>query len=173
MADDAKSHLKHEFLVGGISNMFFNGLIAWLLLRGGPALGWTGSGNFVGDVFATALLLPFIVGLIVIPLQRKKLNAGKLQPISLGADSFIQAVADRFPSSTFKSALMFGLVGMCLIAPVTLLGFYLAGVQEVAPLNYAIFKGIWAGLMAGILVIPMVLVALRGEAQLQVAETAC
>ena len=100
MADDAKSHLKHEFLVGGISNMFFNGLIAWLLLRGGPALGWTGSGNFVGDLFATALLLPFIVGLIVIPLQRKKLNAGKLQPINLGANSFIQAVADRFPTST-------------------------------------------------------------------------
>ena len=152
--------------------MIFNGLIAWLLLRGGPALGWSGAGSFVGDIFATALLLPFIVGLIVIPLQRKKLNSGKLQPINLGPDSFVQSLADRFPHTTFKSALMFGLVGMCIIAPVTLLGFYLVGVQEVAPLNYAIFKGVWAGLMAGVLVIPMVLVALRGETQLSVAEAA-
>ncbi len=29
MATDVKAHLKHEFLVGGISNTIFNGLIAW------------------------------------------------------------------------------------------------------------------------------------------------
>ena len=76
----------------------------------------------------------------------------------------MQALADRFPTSVFKSALLFGLLGMCVIAPLTLLGFYLVGVQEVAPVNYAIFKGLWAGLMAGVLVIPMVLCALRGPA---------
>ena len=57
--------------------------------------------------------------------------------------------------------MVFGLVGLLLVAPLTLLGFYLLGVQQVAPGNYALFKGIWAGAMAGILVVPMVLVALR------------
>ena len=164
MATDAKKHLRHEVLVGGVSNTFFNGLIAWLLLKSGPALAWGGEHSFVVDIIATALLLPLIVALIVIPLQRGKLNKGKLQPINLGAGSFVQSLADRFPTSVFKSALLFGLLGMCVIAPLTLLGFYLVGVQEVSPLNYAIFKGLWAGLMAAVLVIPMVLCALRAPA---------
>ena len=157
----AKAHLRHEVLVGGISNTFFNGLIAWLLLTGGPALAWGGEHSFVVDVIATALLLPLIVALIVIPLQRSKLSKGKLQAISLGAGSRMQAIADRFPAGTLKSAMLFGLFGMCVIAALTLLGFYLFGVENVSPTNYAIFKGVWAGVMAGLLVIPMVLIALR------------
>ncbi len=157
----ARDHLRHEILVGGVSNTIFNGLIAWLLLKSGPALAWGGEHSFAVDVFATGLLLPFIVALIVIPLQRGKLNKGKLQAIDLGTASRIQSLANRLPASTFKSALVFGLFGLCVIAPLTLLGFYLVGVVEIAPLNYSIFKGIWAGLMAAVLVVPMVLIALR------------
>jgi len=163
-ASNAREHIKHEVLVGGISNAIFNGLIAWLLMKSGPALAWGGQHSFAVDVIATGLLLPFIVALIVIPLQRGKLNKGKLQPIHLGASSFMQTVADKLPAGTFKSAVLFGLFGMCVIAPLTLLGFYLAGVEQVSPLNYSIFKGVWAGLMAALLVIPMVLLALRGPA---------
>ena len=61
---------------------------------------------------------------------------------------------------------MFGLLGLLVIAPLTLLGFYLLGVQQVEPLHYALFKGVWAGLMAAVLVVPMVLVALRPPALL-------
>jgi hypothetical protein len=161
MATHAKDHLGHEALVGGISNAIFNGLIAWLLLRNGPMLAWGGDHSFVVDIIATALLLPLIVALIVIPLQRSKLNKGKLQVVTLGPDSWVQSFADRFPRSTFKSALLFGLLGMCVIAPLTLLGFYLVGIEEMQPVHYAIFKGFWAGLMAAVLVIPMVLCALR------------
>ena len=158
---EARSHLRHEVLVGGISNTIFNGLIAWLLLKSGPALAWGGEHSFVIDVIATALLLPLIVALIVIPLQRSKLNKGKLQAISLGPASTMQSIANRFPAGTLKSALLFGLFGMCVIAPLTLVGFYLVGVEEIAPTTYAIFKGVWAGAMAALLVIPMVLIALR------------
>lgn len=169
MSADGRKHLQHEVLVGGVSNAFFNGLIAWLLLKSGPALAWGGEHSFAVDVIATALLLPLIVALIVIPLQRGKMNKGKLQPINLGANSLVQSLADRFPASVFKSAVLFGLLGMCVIAPLTLLGFYLLGVEQVPPMNYAIFKGLWAGLMAGVLVIPMVLCALRGPAPYAVA----
>ena len=157
----ARSHLRHEVLVGGISNTIFNGLIAWLLLKSGPDLGWGGQTSFAVDMLATGLLLPFIVALIVIPLQRGKLSRGKLEPIHLGPASATQNLSDRLPAGAFRSALLFGLFGMCVIAPLTLLAFYLAGVGQVAPLHYAIFKGIWAGLMAAVLVVPMVLVALR------------
>ncbi len=157
-----RDHLRHEILVGGISNAVFNGLIAWLMLRNGPDLQWGGKHSFAVDIIATGLLLPFIVALIVIPLQRAKLVKGKLQAIDLGPSSSIQSIANRMPAGTWKSALLFGLFGMCVIAPATLLGFLLAGVEQVAPLSYAIFKGVWAGLVAAVLVVPMVLIALRG-----------
>lgn len=170
MSEYASKHLKHEFLVGGVSNMIFNGLIAWLILRGGANLAWQGSGNFVGDVLATAFLLPLIVALIVIPLQKSKLAKGKLQVIDLGADSALQRLVNRMPDSTFLNAVLFGLTGLLIIGPLTLAGMYLVGVSEFTPNQYAVFKGIWAGLMAGVLVIPMVLIGLRERnAQTQVA----
>ncbi len=163
MVPEAASHLKHEVLVGGVSNTIFNGLIAWLLLRHGTPLHWTGDNSFVIDVFATALLLPFIVALIVIPLQRSKMKKNKLPAIHLGSDSMVQSLADRMPASVFGSALLFGLAGLLIIAPLTLLGIYLLGIEAFSPGAYALFKGLWAGLMAGVLVIPMVLVGLRPQ----------
>ena len=163
MTQSGKAHLKHEALVSGLSNTVFNGIIAWLLLRNGPALAWDGQHSFAVDVIATAFILPLIVALIAIPLQRVKLRKGKLQSINLGPESLLQSLADRFPASTFKGSLLFGLIGMCLIAPLTLAGFFLLGVETVAPLHYAIFKGLWAGAMAALLVLPMVLLALRGD----------
>lgn len=154
-------HLRHEIIVGGLSNTVFNGVIAWLLIRSGPDLLWRGDHSFAIDVIATAFLLPFIVALIVIPLQRSKLYKGKLQPIHLGAHSTIQSLSDHFPVSTFKSALLFGLIGLFIIAPLTLAGLYLVGVDSFTPPEYAMFKGVWAGLMAAVLVVPMVLIALR------------
>lgn len=157
-------HLKKEAWISGVSNTLFNGIIAWLLLGSGPALAWGGQHSFALDIVATAFLLPLIVALIVIPMQRSKLRKGTLRPIDLGSDSVIQSFANRLPQSTFKSALIFGALGMCLIAPVTLLGFYLAGIEQVEPSHYAMFKGLWAGLIAASLVIPMVLFALRESA---------
>ena len=167
MSVEAVKHLKHEAIVGGLSNAVFNGVIAWLLLRSGPNLLWHDESSFAIDIIATALLLPLIVALIVIPLQRSKLNKGKLPAMSLGNDSLLQRVANRFPFSTGKSATLFGLTDMLLIAPLTLLAFYLLGITEVTPLNYAIFKGVWAGVMAAALVLPMVLVALRDTQPVQ------
>ena len=161
MSTNPASHLKHEVLVGGISNLVFNALIAWLILRGGSNLTWGGEHSFVGDLLATGLLLPFIVALIVIPLQRSKLKKGQLTPISLENGSSIQGFADRFPNSAFKSALLFGLVGMVVFAPLAMLLIWASGVQEFTPTAYSLFKGAWAGVMAGVLVVPMVLVALR------------
>ena len=161
MTDDSKSHLVHEVLVGGVSNAVFNGLIAWLMLRNGPPMRWAGEHSFAVDIAATALLLPGIVALIVIPLQRRKLLTGRLRSIDLGPDSPVQALANRLPPSTPLNALAFGLLGLVVIAPLTLLGFYLLGVQQVEPLHYALFKGVWAGLMAAVLVVPMVLCARR------------
>ena len=167
MTAQAKDHLKHEALVGGISNMVFNGLIAWLLLKGGAALTWGGDNSFVVDIVATAFILPFIVALIVIPMHKRKLAKGSIEPMNFGKNSSLQGWVNRLPASTLGNAFCFGIAGMRLVAPIPLAAFYLGGIEQIPPTNYAIFKGVWAGLMAAVLVIPMVMSALR-EAQIQV-----
>ena len=161
MTSNAKQHLRHETLVGGISNAVFNGGIAWWLLKDGPALAWSGEHSFVIDIFATSFILPFIVALIVIPMHRRKLALGKIATMDFGLDSRIQRWVNQLPSSTPANAFWFGLTGLCLAPVLPLMGFYSLGVEQIEPLNYAIFKGFWAGLMAAILVIPMVMSALR------------
>jgi hypothetical protein len=162
MTAQAKQHLKHEALVGGISNTVFNGLIAWWLLKGGAALTWSGANSFVVDIFATAFILPFIVALIVIPIHKRKLAKGSIAVMDFGPDSRLQGWVNRLPAATLGNAFWFGIAGMCLAAPIPLIGFHLAGVEQFSPLHYAIFKGLWAGLMAAALVVPMVISALRG-----------
>ncbi|RLQ23546.1 hypothetical protein DWB85_03065 [Seongchinamella sediminis] len=170
MGSNVKAHLKHEMLVGGISNAIANGLIAWLILRGGPDLTWSGQHSFVGDIVATAFLLPLIVALIVIPLQRRKLKSGKLQSMRLESGSLLQSLADRFPAGLGKSSLLFGLVGVSVFAPVLLLIIYAGGIDSFSPASYAALKGAWAGLMAAVLVVIMVLVALRAPAAVAIAD---
>jgi hypothetical protein len=161
MTKEAKGHLRHEVLVGGISNAVFNGGIAWWLLKDGPALAWSGEHSFVIDIFATAFILPFIVALIVIPIHRRKLTHGKIDTMDFGLHSLTQRCVNRLPQSTLGNAFWFGLTGVCLAPVLPIGGFYLAGVEQIEPVNYAVFKGLWAGLMAAVLVIPMVMSALR------------
>jgi len=161
MTKEAKLHLRHEALVGGISNTVFNGAIAWWLLKDGPALAWSGEHSFVIDIFATAFILPFIVALIVIPIHRRKLAKGSIATIDFGLNSRLQRWVNRLPQSTLGNAFCFGLTGLFLAPALPLIGFYLTGVEQIEPVHYAIFKGLWAGLMAAILVIPMVISALR------------
>jgi hypothetical protein len=161
MTKQARQHLRHEALVGGISNAVFNGGIAWWLLKDGPALAWSGEHSFVIDIFATSFILPFIVALIVIPMHRSKLARGNIATMDFGLNSRIQRWVNQLPQSTPANAFWFGLTGLFLAPLLPLIGFYLAGVEQIEPLNYAIFKGFWAGLMAAILVIPMVMSALR------------
>ena len=161
MTSDAKRHLRHEALVGGISNAVFNGGIAWWLLKDGPALAWSGKHSFVVDIFATAFILPFIVALIVIPVHRRKLAKASIATMDFGVHSRVQRWVNRLPQSTSGNAFWFGLIGLCLAPVLPLLGFYIFGIEQIEPANYAVFKGLWAGLMAAALVMPMVMSALR------------
>lgn len=163
MIEQSKKHLKHEILVGGISNMVFNGLIAWLLLKGGPNVGWGGSNSFVGDIIATAFILPFIVALIIIPLHKRKLASGKIDAMDFGPGSRLQNWVNRLPVSLLGNAAWFGLAGVCIAAPPPLLIFAMTGVESFTPVQYAMFKGVWAGIMAGVLVVPMVMSGLRAN----------
>jgi hypothetical protein len=160
-SQSVSSTIRHEMLVSGISNTVFNGLIAWLLLRAGSNLTLAGEHSYAVDVMATAFILPFIVTLIVIPLNRRKLAANKVPSVFLNTDNWLQASLLRFPDSLWGRAFWFGLLSMLIVTPLTLTPLWALGIHEFTPLSYSIFKGVWAGLMAAALTTPMLLLALR------------
>lgn len=171
MTPQSKKLLALETLIGGITNALFNGLIAWLMLRGAANRTWGGDTSFAIDIIATAFILPFIVAWIVIRLQRSKLSKATLAPLDLGNTSALAAFATRMPWPPLPCALCFGLIGAIVIAPPTLLFLYVVGVQEMAWQSYTIFKGIWAGLLAAALIPAIVACAHRPTSRAPSAQT--
>lgn len=161
MQPPINQYIKKEAIINGVCNIIFNGIIAFLLLNGAGQLLWFGENSFVIDIFATAFILPFIVALIVIPLQRRKVRYKKLPPISLDDTHIFERTLNKSPSSTFLSAVIFGMIGLLIFAPATLFMFFLLGIEGISPTNYSIFKGIWAGIIAASLVGPMIIVGLK------------
>jgi hypothetical protein len=156
---DLGTHVHREVTVAGVSNALFNGVIAWLLLRGGGQLTLAGERSYAADIVATAFILPFIVTLIVIPLMQRKRRKGALPGVVLNSAHWLEAFLMRFPRGLATRALCLGAAGTLLFAPITLLPLWLLGVDSFTPLGFAIFKGAWAGLLAAALTPPMLLLA--------------
>ncbi len=155
--------IRHETMVSGISNTVFNGLIAWLLLSAGSNLTLAGEHSFAVDIIATAFILPFIVTLIVIPLNQRKLASNKVSPVQLDNRRGLEAVLLKFPDNLWMRASCFGMLTMLIVSPVTLLPLWALGIHEFTPAAYSVFKGVWAGLVAAALTTPMLLLALQED----------
>ncbi|MGI9284826.1 MAG: hypothetical protein ACR2P1_05525 [Pseudomonadales bacterium] len=156
MSEELNAHILHEVKTNGVMNTVFNGGIAFLLLKGGENL--TLRGDIIVDLMATGAILLFIVSLILIPLNRSKVAKGKLTAHNWDTNKLLHRWLQRFPKSLFARALIFALVGLLVIAPLTAGALFVVGATEFSPLAYSIFKGLWAGLMAAMMTVPMVLV---------------
>ncbi|MBT4522240.1 MAG: hypothetical protein HOC23_19750 [Halieaceae bacterium] len=159
--EDVDGIIRRETLVSGLSNALFNGLIAWLLLRAGGNLTFAGEHSFAVDIMATAFILPFIVTLIVIPMNAKKRLAGKAPTIELDSRKPLEFFLLRFPNRLWLQALCFGLMAMLVFTPLTLLPLWVFDYREFTPTAYSLFKGGWAGIVAALLTKPMLLLALQ------------
>ncbi len=69
-------------------------------------------------------------------------------------------IAGRLLASSLLARVLLT-IGMLLLAPLTLLPLWLLGVEQFSPLVYALFKGLWAGAIAALLAVPMILLALN------------
>ena len=163
MTQELTTYLKLECSVNGLTNAFFNGLICWLIVKNSGTITWWGAHNFGYDMLATSFILPFIVTLIVIPTQCRKTAKNKTPAFRLDTSNTTQAILSKFPASNMGRAFYFGIIGMVIIGGISLLALVLAGVQHFTPLEYSIFKGLWAGLLSAILVVPMILLALHKD----------
>lgn len=169
MSDEISGHIRKEAIVNGCTNAIFNGVIAWYLIKDvGHMPFWSADGIAV-DIAATSAILLFIVALIVIPLNRRKVRKGEIPPLQWDPDKHLHRLWRRFPSGLFAQALCFALLGLLVVAPVTFLPYWLLGIEGMDSRSYAVVKGIWAGIMAGIMVVPMIQIGLASPAKSQTA----
>jgi len=165
--DVLRRHIRKESITNGISNMLFNGVIAWLLLRSKGTLSLWGEHSFGVDLIATAFLLLFIISLIVIPIHKKKVRNGGLPTWPWDEARISDRVLRNLPANTVLGGMAFGLFGILVVSPLTLLPFMVFGVTQMDPFAFAVFKGLWAGALAGLTVGPMIRFAL-GHVEIKV-----
>jgi hypothetical protein len=162
---DYKTYLTKEVTTNGLSNAFFNGLACWYLIKDKGDLVWWGAHSFGVDILATAFILPWIVALIIIPLQKVKLRKGKTTTWDTNnhPQHFMYFIAKKMPQKLWLNAILFGLIGMLFIAPLILLILFLAGAETFTAAQYTVVKGVWTGVLAATLTTPMILIGLRKQ----------
>jgi hypothetical protein len=160
MSQNLSAHIRKEAITNGISNAIFNGLAAWALLKDKQWMSMWGEGGIAIDIAATAAILLFIVALILIPLNRSKHRKGKAPAMHWDNSKALHRFWQRFPRGLVARAFCFAGLGLLVVAPVTYLLYIVLGIDGMSGPTYAIVKGLWAGVMAAIMCIPMIQIGL-------------
>ncbi|TDI62350.1 MAG: hypothetical protein E2O92_01180 [Alphaproteobacteria bacterium] len=155
--------IKKEATINGLLNAVFNGLIPWFQHNDKTTVPLMGEGGFGMDIAITAFILLFLVSMIVIGAQRKKARKEQVMGFEWDDTKRLHRLLRKVPGKFWAAGLVFGLFGLLVVTPLTLGPLALLGIDALTPLAYAIFKGIWAGLMAAIMIVPIILVALAGQ----------
>ena len=151
--------IREQVIAPAAINFVLNAGIAWLIFRGRGVVPLWGEGGIAPDAIATLFLLPFLTCLIVTPLVRRAVGAGKVPPLD-GAIGLPQVVL-RLPRALPARAAALGLGGVLVGAPLVLGAIAVAGgALDVQTL--VLSKGVYTGALAA-LVGPMI--ALRTLAE--------
>jgi hypothetical protein len=129
-----------------IANLLINGIIAWLLYRNATHVPLWGQSSIAGDTIATAFLLPAITCLIVTPLARGRVRSGQ---VAAAADALWRWI----PRNMIVRAVIIGLAGLIVTAPLALSAFGVLGVGALSPWHFVYYKATFAAL-EGALVTP-------------------
>ncbi len=163
MSGDVAVHIRKEVLTNGISNAVFNGLAAWALLKDTEWMPMWGEPGIAVDITATSAILLFIVALILIPLNRSKRRKGKAPEFHWDNSKVLHRFFQRFPRGLVARAFCFAALGIVVVAPISFVPYIVLGVEGMTGPAYAVAKGVWAGIMAGIMCIPMIQMGLADE----------
>lgn len=158
MSSNIAQAIRHERIINGLVNAAINGGLAWYLFKAKPLLELWGGEGFGADLMASAFIMLFIVALIVVSIFRRKARLGEISA-TWDNGRWLHRQLQRFPQSLLGSASLFGLIGMLVFVPPTLLLLSLSNMTEFTPAQYAIFKGCWAGSLAAIMVGSMIRLA--------------
>jgi hypothetical protein len=133
-----------------IVNLALNGLIAYLMFRGAAVVPLWGQQSIAGDNIGTTFLLPLITCLIVTPLARRQVRAGRVPPV-VGASLGLQWMPER----TFRRGARLGLITAIVIAPPTIATLAALGVTQQRFWEFVAFKAVFAAAL-GAVVTPLI-----------------
>lgn len=131
--------LLEEGLGSVVVNLLLNGLIAFLMFRGAARVPLWGQQSIAGDTVGTTFFLPLFTCLIVTPLARKQIKAGRFAPIP-GAPLGLQWM----PASTFWRGAVLGVITALMVAPAALATLMVLGVHEQSFWGFVAFKAMFA-----------------------------
>lgn len=157
MNSNLQTHLREHALKSFVINLVINGLLTWLLLRGKPAFDAWGEHGYGVDMLLTGFFLSALITVFIIKLNRAQIANGKHEAL---AQSELGTIARLAPRNDWLSSLVFGVAG-------TLFALTTVGVMELLPLppfealGYAVFKGVWSGVLAALLVPSAIRIGLR------------
>ena len=109
------------------------------------------------DLFITGFLLSAILAAIFISMTRKKRDKGEL--VASGVEG--QGLAWLLPYSPMRAALVLGILGAAIAVPLLLGLFFVFDIGALAPVDYAAIKGLWAAVLAIVIVPISILQGLR------------
>jgi len=161
LAHDVATHIRNEMITTGVSNALFNGVIAMSLSKGVEVIALWGLPESIAlDITATSMLLLFIVALIMIPLNHSKVRKGKVEAFEWDNSRRLHRFWQRLPKGLFARALCFAGIGLFVVAPISCAYYVILGVEGMTSEDYAVTKGLWAGIMAAIMCVPMIQIGL-------------
>ena len=170
MAHDVATHVRKEMITTGVSNAIFNGLAAVSLAKGAEALPlWGLPASIALDIAATSMVLLFIVALIMIPLNRSKVRSGKVEAFQWDNSRVLHRFWQRLPQGLLARAFCFAGLGLAVVAPVSCSYYVILGVESMTSYDYAVTKGLWAGIMAAIMCVPMIQLGLSDPQAVRIA----
>jgi hypothetical protein len=159
-----KGYIRKSAVNNFFINLVINGLIAYFLNRSKTMLHLGGEHGFGLDIVITAFALYFLITWILIPVSRMHVRKGHAPKLKWDETSRLHKILSKFPKGAFVNAVIFSILGMLVVVPVTLGILYILGATEMTPAKYAVFKGVWAGTIAGALVFMIVPIGLAHAA---------
>ena len=154
-----RSYLLRESLVSGLSNAVINGGFAWYLSAGRDRLPILGGNGVLADFIATAVILVFVLSLIVLPLQQKH----ALKKVRIGAEPpliFLKLFSHIAIRRNALKALMLAIYAGVISLPVLFMMFLALDVDGLSRMQYVLSKSLFTGLLAGLVVMPIVYMAI-------------
>ncbi|MFT5576452.1 MAG: hypothetical protein ACI89D_001977 [Bermanella sp.] len=155
MSQSFSTHVYREALSNGFTNAFFNGVIAWYLVKHRDLIPVWGAEGLAVDFTATSIILVFIVSLIVIPLARRKVRKGDFPFVDWPAGALRNFLGFMAQRHLAVCALMLGLLSALLFVPPMLLLTQVLEISTFSAQHFAVVKGIWAGIVAAAMVVAM------------------
>ena len=129
-----------EQLVGSVVfNLVINGIIALLMFRGAASVPLWGQQSIAGDTIGTTFFLPLFTCLIVTPLARRQMRAGRVAPLPetpLGLG--------WMPERTFWRGAVLGGLSAVVVAPPTIGLLTALGVTQQSLWGFVVFKAVFA-----------------------------